>query len=55
MIRDWNRLNPDIRNADTLDAFKHQLNQNFPVIPKHYFSKEMPNMAHNNSYRLLLI
>ena len=22
-IRDWNRLNPDIRNVGTLDAFKH--------------------------------
>ena len=37
-IRDWNRLNPDIRNAGTLDAFKFKLNQNFPVIPKHYYS-----------------
>ena len=37
-IRDWNRLNPDIRNAGTLDAFKHKLNQNLPVIPKHYYS-----------------
>ena len=36
LIRDWNRLNPDIRNAGTLDAFKHKLNQNLPVIPKHY-------------------
>ena len=35
--RDWNRLNPDIRNAGTLDAFKHKLNQNLPVIPKHYY------------------
>ena len=37
-IRDWNRLNPDIRNAGTLDAFKLKLNQNLPVIPKHYYS-----------------
>ena len=37
-IRDWNRLNPDIRNAGTLDAFKLKLNQNVPVIPKHYYS-----------------
>ena len=37
-IRDWNRLNPDIRNAGTLDAFKFKLNQNLPVIPKHYYS-----------------
>ena len=37
-IRDWNRLNPDIRNASTLDAFKHKLKQNLPVIPKHYYS-----------------
>ena len=26
-IRDWNRLNPDIRNVGTLDAFKLKLNQ----------------------------
>ena len=32
-IRDWNRLNSDIRNAGTLDAFKFKLNQNLPVIP----------------------
>ena len=31
-IRDWNKLNPDIGNADMLDAFKHKLNQNLPVI-----------------------
>ena len=31
-------INPDIRNAGTLDAFKHKLNQNLPVIPKHYYS-----------------
>ena len=37
-IRDWNRLNPDIRNASTLDALKHKLNQNLPVGPKHYYS-----------------
>ena len=37
-IRDWNRLSPDIRNAGTLDAFIHKLNQNLPVIPKHYYS-----------------
>ena len=37
-IRDWNRLNHDIRNAGTLDAFKLKLNQNLPVIPKHYYS-----------------
>ena len=37
-IRDWSRLNPDIRNASTLDAFKHKLNQSLPVIPKHYYS-----------------
>ena len=37
-IRDWNRLNPDIRNAGTLDAFKFKLNQNLPVIPKRYYS-----------------
>ena len=37
-IRDWNRLNPDIRNAGTLDAFKHKLNQNLPVVPKHSYS-----------------
>ena len=37
-IRDWNKLNPDIRNAGTLDAFQHKLNQNLPVIPKHYYS-----------------
>ena len=38
LIWDWNRLNPDIRNAGTLDAFKYKLNQNLPVVPKHYFS-----------------
>ena len=37
-IRDWNRLNLGIRNAGTLDAFKFKLNQNLPVIPKHYYS-----------------
>ena len=31
-------VNPDIRNAGTLDAFKLKLNQNLPVIPKHYYS-----------------
>ena len=53
-IRDWNRLNPDIRNAGTLDAFKHKLNQNLPVIFQTLllWNKEIPNMAHKNSYRL---
>ena len=37
-ILEWNRPNPDIRNAGTLDAFKHKLNQNLPDIPKHYYS-----------------
>ena len=37
-IRDWNRLNPDIRNAGTLDSLKHELNLNLPIIPKTYFS-----------------
>ena len=37
-IRDWNGLNLDIRNAGTRDAFKHKLNQNLPVIRKHYYS-----------------
>ena len=37
-IRDWNRLNPDFRNTGTLDAFKNKLNQNLPVIPKHFYS-----------------
>ena len=37
-IREWNRLNPDIRNAGTLDAFKYKLNQNLPVVPKHCYS-----------------
>ena len=37
-IRDWHRLNPDIRKPSTLDAFKFKLNQNLPVIQKHYYS-----------------
>ena len=37
-IRDRNILNPDIRNAGTLDAFKLELNQNLPFIPKYYYS-----------------
>ena len=37
-IRDWTRRNPDIRNAGTLDALKHELNQNLPIIQKHYYS-----------------
>ena len=37
-IRDWNRLNPDFRNAGTLDAFKLKLNENLPVIPRQYYS-----------------
>ena len=37
-VRDWNRLNPDIRNNGTLDAFNYKLNQNLPVIPKQYYS-----------------
>ena len=37
-IWDWNRLNPDIRNTGTLDAFNYKLNQNLPVIPKQYYS-----------------
>ena len=32
-IQNWNRLNPDIRNSGTLDAFKHKLIQNLPVNP----------------------
>ena len=31
-FRDWNRLNPDIRNAGTLDDFKHKLNQNITTL-----------------------
>ena len=46
-ILDWNRLEPVIRNAGTLDSFKHKLNLNLPIIPK-----EIPNMAHKNSNRL---
>ena len=38
IIRDWNKQNPDIRNAGTLDSFEHKVNQNLPVIPNHYYS-----------------
>ena len=36
-IGDWNRLNPDIRNADMLDAFNYKQNQTVPVIPNYFY------------------
>ena len=50
-IRDWNRLNPDIRNAGTPDAFKFKLNQKLPVIPKHYYSGIWKNLIWHTRIR----
>ena len=53
-MRDWNRLNPDIRNSGTLDAFKHKLIKTYLLYTQTLllWNKEIPNMAHKNSYRL---
>ena len=38
VIRDWNSLADDTRNADTVDTFKRKIHENTVVIPKHYYT-----------------
>ena len=38
VIRDWNNLADDTRNADTVESFKRKIHENTVVIPKHYYT-----------------
>ena len=38
VIRDWNELSPDTRNAPSLTSFKRLLNIDKSSIPEHFFS-----------------
>ena len=37
IVRDWNSLPSDIKNADTAVAFKSSLNKNNRFVPKHFY------------------
>ena len=37
MVRDWNSLPDDHRNATTVDSFKCHLNHNKKVVPRHFY------------------
>ena len=54
-IRDWNRLNPDIRNAQWYARCFQTLTKSKLVCCTKtllLWNKEIPNIPHNNSYRL---
>lgn len=36
-VRDWNTLPFDIKNSDTVAAFKSNLNKNNRIVPKHFY------------------
>ncbi|MCG8033360.1 MAG: reverse transcriptase family protein, partial [Candidatus Thiodiazotropha taylori] len=38
VIREWNNLPDAIRNVDTVESFKRNINQNTAIVPKHYYS-----------------
>ena len=37
VVRDWNSLPDDHRNATTIDSFKCHLNHNKKVVPRHFY------------------
>ena len=36
VVRDWNNIPDDLRNVDSVVAFKNGLSRDKPIVPKHY-------------------
>ena len=46
VIRDWNDLSDDTRNADTVESFKRKIHENTVVIPKYYYTGRQLQILH---------
>ena len=38
VVREWNDLTNEVRQSDSLQSFKHNLNKEGTIVPKHFYS-----------------